>query len=495
MRRPETWALSLLLAGCAVGPDYRGPPTPAARRYTTAPLAAPDAAQRYVSGLDIPGQWWTLFHAPALNALVTRALAANPSLQSAQSALRQAREALYAQESNFLPTVSATYEPTRNKTALSALSPASSSGSPYYTLHTAQLTISYAPDVWGLTRRQVEDQVAQTEAQRFQLEATYLTLTSNIVTGAIAEASLRDQVADTYRIIDAEQGLLSVLQKQYALGQIAEVDVLAQQTALAQAQATLPSLKRQLSQVRDAMATYLGQSPDVATPETFTLSQIRLPKDLPVSVPAALVNQRPDVLQAAATLHAACANLGVAIANRLPQLVLSAQGGSQANHFQQLFAGQGNVFWSLAASVTEPIFDAGQLLHKQRAARAALEQATADYKSTALQAFQNVADTLAALQADADALAAEQKAERAASETLRIVRLQVSLGQAAYLAILNSQQAALQTELTLTQARASRLSDTAALFQALGGGWWHRQDVRVPDLGGNDVGQLLKIGP
>ena len=476
------------LAGCAVGPDYHRPAPPAAQGYAPAPLAAHDDAQTYVRGLDIPGQWWTLYHSPQLNALVQRAYAGNPTLQSAQAALLQSRENLYAQEGNFFPSLSATFEPTRNKTATRSVSVASGyqlGGNPYYTLITAELAVSYSPDIWGLNRRQVENQVAQTAQQRFQLEATYLTLTSNIVNAAITEASLRAQIKATEQIIAAERELLAVLNKQLAVGQIAGVDQLAQVTALAQAQATLPPLRRQLDQQRDALATLVGVPPDQVIQEQFVLDDIALPKQLPVSLPASLVNQRPDVRQSEANLHAATANVGVAIANRLPSLTLSAQGGSQSNFFRQLFA-SGNGFWTIAASVTQPLFEGGMLLHKARAARAALAQATADYRNTTLTAFQNVADTLAALQADADTLAAATRAQQAAAETLRIVRLQVSLGQVAYLGILNAQQAALQAELTLIQARAARLADTTALFQALGGGWWHRDDAGVRDLRGDD---------
>jgi NodT family efflux transporter outer membrane factor (OMF) lipoprotein len=331
----------------------------------------------------------------------------------------------------------------------------------------------------------VENLVAQTDSQRFQLEAAYLTLTSNLVTATINEASLRAQIRATQQIIAAETDLLSVLRKQYDLGQVAQVDVLAQQAALAQARATLPPLQKQLDQQRDALSSLLGQPPDQLISEHFALDDISLPKELPVSVPAALVNQRPDIRQAEANLHAACANVGVAVANRLPLLNLTAEGGSQSNYFNQLFA-SGNGFWTIAASITQPVFDGGNLLHKARAARAALEQAEASYRATTLSAFQNVADSLAALQADSDSVAAATVAAQSAETTLQIVRLQVSLGQVAYLGILNAQQTALQAELSLVQAKATRLTDTAALFQALGGGWWHRDDAHIKDLRGND---------
>ena len=474
-----------LVAGCAVGPDFHRPAPPASAAYTPDPLTAHDSAQVFAQGMDIPGDWWALFHAPALDRLVRRALSANPSLEAAQASLRQARETLYAEEGSFLPDISATFEPSRNKTATRSVSFAAAQPTPYYNLITAELSLTYTPDIFGGTRRQVESLVATSEQQRFQLEATYLSLTSNVVTAAITEASLRGQILATQQIINAETDLLSVLKRQYAVGQVAGVDELAQEAALAQARAALPPLQKQLDQQRDLLSDLVGARPDEPLPERFQLADISLPVSLPVSVPAALVNQRPDVLQSEEALHNACALVGVAIANRLPSLTITAVGGSESNYFHDLFA-SGNGFWSIAAGVTQPIFEGGALLHKARAARAALEQAEAQYKSTTLSALQNVADSLHALQADADSLAAAQQAEQAAAASLKIVRLQASLGQVAYLGVLNAEQTALQAEVSLIQARAARLSDTAALFQALGGGWWHRSDVQVRDIHGND---------
>ena len=421
---------------------------------------------------------------------MTRALSANPSLQSAQAALVQAHENLYAQEGSFFPDIAASFEPTRNKTATRSVSFAAAQPTAYYTLVTAQLSVSYSPDLWGGTRRQVENLVAQAQQQRFQVEATYLTLTSNLVTACINDASLRGQITATQQIIEAETSLLSVLQKQYDLGQIAEVDLLAQRAALEQARGALPPLQKQLDQQHDALASLIGVPPDSAFEQHFTLDDFSLPKQLPVSLPAALVDQRPDMRQAEENLHAASALVGVAIANRLPSLTLSAEGGSQSNFFRQLFA-SGNGFWTVAATVTQPVFDGGTLLHRARAAWAALDQAKAQYRSTTIAAYQNVADTLAALQTDADALKAATAGEEAALAGLRIVRLQVSVGQVGYLSILNAQQAALQSALTLIQAKANRLTDTAALFQSLGGGWWNRKDVTIRDQNGNDAAAIV----
>ncbi len=485
-------AIGLATCGCAVGPDFHRPVPVRASGYTVEPLVGHDEGQSFVRGLDIPGQWWTLFHSPQINALVARAFAASPNLQSAQAALLQARENLYAQEGSFFPDLTASFEPTRNKTATRSVSFATQLPTAYYTLITAQVAVSYTPDIWGGTRRQVENYVAQAEQQRFQLEAAYLTLTSNVVVAVINEASLQGQIAATQQIVTAETALLSVLQRQYVAGQIAEVDVLAQRAAMALAEGTLPPLQRQLNQQHDALAALAGIPPDQLPSQTLRLADIALPSQLPVSLPAALVDQRPDMRQAEENLHAASAQVGVAVANRLPSLTLSAQGGSQSNYFRQLFA-SGNGFWTLAATLTQPIFDGGTLLHKARAARAALDQAAAQYRNTTLSAYQNVADSLKALQTDADALASASAAEQASLGSLQIIQLQVSLGQVGYLNILNAQQVALQSELTLIQAKANRLTDTAALFQALGGGWWHRQDADVRDVGGNDAAAILGL--
>jgi NodT family efflux transporter outer membrane factor (OMF) lipoprotein len=484
MRAP-TLACCLLVAGCAVGPDYRRPAPPHAAGYLPHGPAASDGAQAFVNGLDIPGEWWTLFHSTRLNALVVKAMAANPDLAAAQASLRAARENVYAQEGFYLPTLSALASPSRTKTATRSVSPASGNGNPYFTLYTGQLSVSYTPDVFGANRRQVESLVATAQGQRFQLEATYLTLTANLVTAAINEAALRAEIDATRQIITAETDLLGVLGRQYTEGQISQVDVLAQRAALAQALASLPPLQKALDQQRDAMATLTGHTPDASPDGGFVLDDITLPKQLPVSIPAALVDQRPDIRQAEENLHAASAAVGVAIANRIPVLNLTAEGGTQSNFFKDLFA-SGNGFWSIAATISEPVFDGGTLLHRERGARAMLDASRAQYRSATLSAFQNVADTLAALQADSDAVQAAALSALAAADTLKLVRLQVEMGQSAYLAVLNAQQTALQADLTLITARANRLTDTAALFQALGGGWWNRHDVQVRDVTGDD---------
>jgi NodT family efflux transporter outer membrane factor (OMF) lipoprotein len=467
-------------AGCAVGPDFERPEAPAAAGYSRDPLpvqtssasVAGGEAQRFVAEGDIPGQWWTLFRSPGLEALIEQAIKANPDLQSAQAALRQAWENVYAGEGAFFPTLQANYSASRNKTPFAALAPVGPTLSPYYTLHTAQLLISYVPDLWGGTRRQVESLEAQAELGRYQLEATYLTLTSNVVAAAVQEASLRGQIAATEEIIKIVTDGLGILQRQFALGQVARTDVAAEEALLAQAQATLPPLQKQLATQRDLLTALVGRLPSEEPAEKFELASLHLPQELPLSLPSKLVDQRPDVRSAEATLHSASAQIGVAIAARLPQISLTGNYGSTASTITQLFT-TGTGFWTLAGSASQTVFDAGTLLHKERAAVAAFDQAAAMYRSTVITAFQNVADTLHALQSDANTLKAALAAEQAAAMSLAITRQQLQLGAINYLALINAQQTYEQALINLVQAQASRYTDTAALFQALGGGWWN----------------------
>jgi NodT family efflux transporter outer membrane factor (OMF) lipoprotein len=450
---------------------YTPEPLPA---ETAAAAVAGGEAQRFLQGSDISAQWWTLFRSPALNTLVERSLKANPNIQAAQAALRVALENVYAQQGAFFPTVDAGFNASRNKTS-NSLAPVPANNTNIYSLYTGQLSLAYAPDLFGLNRRQVESLQGQAENQRFQLEATYVSLTANVVTAAIQEASLRAQIKATQDIIDVERQLLGLLRKQFELGAVAGLDTAAQEAALAQAEATLPPLQKQLDQQRTLLTALAGGFPSDEPAERFELATFQLPVELPVSLPSKLVEQRPDVRAAEALLQSASAQIGVAVANRLPNVTLSAAWGTSALSTGGLF-GPGNGVWTLAGQLTAPIFDGFTLLHRERAARAAFDQSAAQYRSTVITAFQNVADTLRALQTDADAVRAQVAAERAARTSLDISRRQLELGQINYLSLLNAQQTYLQVVINLAQARAARYADTAALFQALGGGWWNRPD-------------------
>ncbi len=467
----------LFVAGCMVGPNFKQPSAPPVDHYAAASSAttanAGGDAQRFVTDMQLPAQWWTLFHSPALNQLMTQALASNPEMQGARAALRQAQENVAAQKGSYYPSIDAGINTMRQRNASTLASPLQSNAN-YYTLTTAQVSVSYMPDIFGGNRRAVESLQAQAEVQRFQLEATYLTLTSNVALAAIQEAGLRAQIAATHDIIDGQTKILATVRRELALGQLAESDVAAQVALLAQAQATLPPLEKQLAQQRDALAALLGtySSDDIAV--HFNLADLKLPHDLPLSIPSQLVRQRPDVRAAEAQWHATNAQVGVAIANRFPKLTLSAGAGSSPTRFNDLFKDATN-FWSLGAGVAQPIFEGGGLLHQERAAKAANEQAEAQYRSTVVAAFQNVADTLFAIRSDADALAAAQTSASAAAKSLAIAQRQLALGDIPEVALLNAQQTAQQAQIAVAGAQAGRYADTVALFQALGGGWWNQK--------------------
>jgi NodT family efflux transporter outer membrane factor (OMF) lipoprotein len=348
------------------------------------------------------------------------------------------------------------------------LAPNLASGTALYNLYTPQVTVSYVPDIFGANRRQVESLAAQAEASRDQLDATYLTLTANVVTAAIQEAGLRAQISATEQVIALEREALSVLRRELELGAVAEGDVFAQDAALAQLEGTLPPLNRQLQQTRDSLAVLTGHLPADFKPIHLELDQLTLPADVPLGVPSQLVERRPDVRAAEAQLHAATAQVGVAIANLLPQLTITGNIGSTATAVSDLFKG-GTGFWSIGANATQTLFAGGTLIHRKRAADAALDQAGAQYKSAVLTAFQNVADALHALDTDADALNAAGRSVSASQKSLGVSRRQLELGSVSYLALVNAEQSYQQALVLQAQARANRYADTAALFQALGG--------------------------
>jgi len=476
-------ALTLLcMSGCAVGPNFKRPAAPDVSDYAAAPLLTTAAsnvaggqAQRFAKGADIAADWWTLFHSKPLNELIEQSLANNPDLKAAHAALLVARENVLAQRGAYYPSVAANFSASRQRQS-GQIAPALNSNQFLYNLFTPQVSVSYVPDVFGLNRRTVESLQAQEQEVRFQMLATYTTLTANVVVTAIQLAALQVQIDATHELLDLNSKMLQILQYQFDKGYANRLDVAAQESQLAQIAATLPPLVKQVAQQRDLLAVLAGRYPNQAPAEKFELATLQLPEDLPVSLPSQLVEQRPDVLQAEANLHDASAKIGIAIANRLPNFVLTANTGSTAAAVDQLFT-TGTGFWSVGAAATAPLFQGGTLLHHERAAKAAYTQAAEQYRSTVLTALQNVADTLSALEQDAEAVKADAAAADAAKLTLELAQRQLQDGYASYLSLLNAEQSYQQARINLVQAQASRYADTAALFQALGGGWWHRADL------------------
>jgi NodT family efflux transporter outer membrane factor (OMF) lipoprotein len=472
--------LSAALSGCAVGPNFQPAPAPPADGYLPGKLASPAAdrsgprvaAQHFVNGADVSARWWAAFKSRPLNDLIKQSVDHNPNLQAAEAAIKNAQYNALAQRGLFFPQLTADSSSQRFLIANPGQIPPIPTTGPQsiYTLFTNQLTVSFTPDIWGGNLRAVENLDAVAEQQLFQLDAAYLALTSNVVTAAIQEASLRGQIAATKRIVGIERDLLDILKRQFSFGQAAQADVLAQDAALAQAEQLLPPLEKQLAQQRDLLTSLAGQLSADEIVQKFDLAHLKLPTNLPVSLPSRLVDQRPDVRAAEANMHSAGAQVGVAIAARLPNIVLSANGGSAAYNLPQTFAA-GTGFYTIGAAATAPIFDGFTLYNKQKAAEAALDQAEAQYRATVITAFQNVADALRALQTDTRAVQAAVRAETAAKASLDIVQTQLNAGQVNQLAVLNAQQTYLTAAVVRVQTDANRLSDTAALFMALGGGW------------------------
>lgn len=479
-------SLTALLLGCAVGPDFKKPVTETDASFGSMPLPEQTdsadnpagAAQKFALGEDIPAAWWQLFQSEPLDNLIRQALTKNPDLAAAQASLRIAQENTLADVGLLFPEVVGSFDTRRQKTA-GASGGNKFSGS-IYTLHNASVSVSYGLDIFGASRRNIEQSAAEEEFQRYQLEAAYLTLAGNIVTTAIQEASLREQLDVTQKIIEDQRRGLSLLQGQFEVGAVAKASVLEQQARLAQTQATVPGLEKQLAQTRHLLSILIGDLPSQDPKAIFTLDTLHLPEKLPVSLPSQLVDQRPDIKAAEANLHAASAAIGITIARRLPQIFLSADMGSVANNLGQLFT-PGSGIWSLGVNLAETIFDGGRLRHQQHAAEANYELAAAQYRKTVLTSFQNVADTLHALQSDAANLKAQVEAERAAADSRRLAQEQFNAGAISALLLLQAQQTEQQAKLGLVQAKAQRFADTAALFQALGGGWWNRNfDIATP---------------
>ena len=474
-------AVSAVLGACAVGPDFHSPAPPATEHYTQgaqpeATVAAPGAAgvaQTFSGDRDIPADWWALFRSESLDALVKDALHDSPTIQSAQAALRSARETYIAERGALLlPGADGTFNAERQKEPGAAFG-APEFGSSEFTLFTATVNVSYRLDIFGASRRQLEALRAQTDYQRWELEAANLTLTGNVVTTAINVASLRAQLAAVNDVVSSEQDQLNIVQRQFNAGGASHADVLAQSTVLAQTQATVPALEKALAQAQHRLAVLAGKTPDTET-ALFDLDKLVLPTELPVSVPAKLIRQRPDVQAAEALLHQLSANVGVATANLFPQINLTGSIGSDALSAKQLFSG-GTGAWSVGASLTQPIFHGGELIHKRRAALADLDNAAAQYRQTVLSAMQDVADTLRALEADARDLRAEANAEDMAARSLDITRKQFAAGGVSHVQMLIAERQYAQAHQNRVVAEATRYADSAALYQALGGGWWNRE--------------------
>ena len=476
-------AVAALLTACA-GDAPAPPALPNAPQYTASPVSLPEApvsddpagaAQRFVAGGEMPALWWTLFQSPALDALVRQALQGSPTLERASARLRQAQEDFDARSgATRSPSVDAKLSANRIDIDPQAIGTALPLNTPF-NLYLARVSVSYTFDLFGATRNELAALGSEVDRQRYDLEAARLMLAGNVVTAAIREAQWREQIALTESIVALQGRQLAITERLQQLGTAAQADVVAQRLELAQTRAALPELTRQMEQVRHRLAVYTGQPPGAAQLPQFRLADLQLPRELPLAVPSELARQRPDIRAAEALLQQAGARVGVATANLYPQLTLSANVGSiGSSNGGDLFA-SGSGFYLLGASLAQPIFRGGELQARRRAAIAAYEQAGAAYKEVVLQGWQNVADVLRALQADARRLGERSDAAAQAQRLHDIVAARYQAGGVSHLALLDAQRKLQAALLDRTQAVADRHADTAALLQALGGGWWQQE--------------------
>ncbi|MEQ1636104.1 MAG: efflux transporter outer membrane subunit [Methylococcales bacterium] len=472
----------LLVSGCTLGPDFNRPVSPEVTSWSTenqaANIAKPSSAsgQALLADKDIPGLWWQLFRSKALNALIEQALTRNPGLQSAQATLTAAQEDMLAKSGSLLPKLDAGLSTKHQKVSGAQFGNPNGGGS-VFTLYNASVNVSYTLDVFGGLQRQIEALEAQAEYQRFQLEGAFLTLAANIVTSVIQEASLRAQISATEEITQAYSEQLDITKQQFEIGSVAKAAVLSQQTLLEQTRTSLPTLHKQLAPIRHRLNVLVGNIPGSAgLIAQFTLNDLQLPAQIPLSLPSKLVGQRPDIRAQEAVLHAASAQIGVVAASVFPDFTISANLSSIATTAGNLFM-PGTAVWGVGATLLQPLFRGGEFTHKKRAAIATYEQAAADYRSTVLKALQDVADTLSALEFDNAELQAQDAIAHTATTSLELIQSQLQVGAASHLDLLDAQRAYQQARLGQLKAQAQRFADTAALFQALGGGWWNRDDL------------------
>lgn len=468
--------LAAALSGCTVGPDFKPPEAPSTETYIPAgeTTATPATASPAVAlGERVTAEWWTLLQSPEIDQLVKDAVANSPTLESAKARLTAAQETVAAASGALYPQVNFTSSVTRGKINASSfgLKPDTFRLPPNYNAYQVGGNVSYALDIFGGTRRQIEETAASADVQRFQLDGAYQTLTGNTVMQAIQLAAIRAQLQAIRDILDIDQQNLNLVRTERAGGTVADTDVVSAQSQLAADETLLPAPQQQLDVAKHALAVLLGRAPGGWSPPDIDLAGLTLPSELPVSLPSELVHQRPDILAAEARLHAASAQIGVATAQLYPSITLTAGAGAAGVDPGHLFNPEG-LLWSVAAGLTQPVFDGGTREAQRQAAIADFKASAADYRQVVLEAFGQVADTLQALSHDTQLLAAQQQALNIASESIRLQRISYSGGGSGLLPLLDAQRQYQQARLGYVRAEAQRYQDLTELLVAMGGGWW-----------------------
>jgi NodT family efflux transporter outer membrane factor (OMF) lipoprotein len=464
---------SCLLAGCSISPHDTGlgvqlPADPGAGASLGPTIPATAQVQDFAVGGSTPREWWRTFDCDSLDSLVEATLSSNEDIKAADANLRQAKELAAETRGALGPQVDASYQFQRARTSASLTPPVTDANQLLYSLHTSQLTVSYPLDVFGGLRNKARSASAAAEAQGFRLLAARQTVAANLVNATISRASLDDQISATRATITAERDLLNMLQQRQRLGLVGAGDIAAQEVTLANAEGGLPSLVRAETRQRAVIAVLLGRPVGENLPPLPDMQCLHLPSHLPVALPADIVRQRPDVRAAEAQVRGAAADVGAAVAARLPNFVLSADAGGTAQDFARMFS-DGNLFWSLIGGLTAPILHQGALRHQQHAAEAALEAAKAQYRAIVLQAFADISDALTGLHGDAEALDAAERGTRAAEQSFDLAQRELALGEIGTFSLLGAEAARQQARLQLLQAKAARLTDSVALYQANGG--------------------------
>jgi len=468
-----------ILGGCSVGPNFVRPAPPDTDRYThelqsEATIAADDQVQHFTSSNTLIADWWKLFQSTELDAVVNKAIANNPTLQASEASLASSQDNMRAGYGVFFPQIQAGVGASRQRT--SSGQQGSQTSGKIFNLVTLSSTISYAIDVFGGARRSVESLRAQADYQRYENVAAYLMLSANVVNTSIARAAYYEEICTTKQLIKVEKEQLRLTQAQVKAGTSPYANVLTIESLIAANQALLAPLKQNLSQSQHLLATLEGEFPSKADLPDINLNKFSLPIELPVSLPSDLVNQRPDILAAEAQMHVASAKIGVATALMFPSFSLNGTFGTSGTNFGNLTASSGK-FWSIGPVATIPLFQGTTLWFGRKAAIDAYQQSRANYRQTVLSAFEQVADSLKALEHDAEGLQAQVEAKKTAQEALKLLQANYHAGLIDYLSVLTADVQYHETNIAYLQAVAQRYQDTVALFVALGGGWWNAQGL------------------
>lgn len=466
------------LSACAVGPNFKPPAPPAPIAYRVPEesfeFAEPSAAestssasrQQLILGAHPAAEWWTTFGSSDLDAAVSEAVARNQTLAAAKASVAEARELVKAQAGSLYPQVSFNGGAGRQRYGKQFLG-SSAFVVPPFSYIGAGATVQYQVDYTGGIARSVEQREAVARFQQSEADATYLSLTGSVVTEAMQIAAARAEILAVAELLAEDRTNLDLVRTAFANGSVPRMDVLTAESQLAADEALLPPLRQRLGVARHALAVLSGHAPGEWKSPDFAFGELKMPRQLPLSLPSELAHRRPDVLAAEAQLHAATAAVGIATANLYPQIALTAAGGWQSLPGQALFT-RSNAAWSLISGITAPLFNGGALRAERRAAVDELRASAARYQEVVLESFGQVADVLDALTHDAELFTAQSNALQTATSNVELARESYNAGNTDILHLIDAQRQRLDAQLGLLRAEAQQYVDNAQLFLALG---------------------------